>query len=550
MSALTTLAHLAVAAGAAPARARLSAALRDPAAAQRMLLRRILERGAQSAYGRAHDFHRIRDGRDFAERVPLTDYDTLLPWIERIGAGEARVLTGDSVRFLEPTGGSAGVLKLVPYTSSLLGEFSQATSTWLFDLLAHRPAIGRGPVYWAVTPPGRRPTHTEGGLPIGMEDDAEYFPSALRPLLRHTLAVPASVAATPSVSVSRYLTLRALVGAPDLSMISVWSPSFLTLLAEALDEHFPRLLCDLEHGTLSVALPRPLAARLMRTLSARPALARALRQRFGARPPRDLGLLWQRLVMISCWTSGHAARALGSMRERFPRVEVQGKGLLATEGVVSIPLVGAAAPVAALTSHYLEFLEPGVDRAIPAHRVDVGGTYEVVLTTSGGLYRYRLRDLVRVEGRLHRAPLLSFQGRTDRTSDIAGEKLSVALAERVIDSALRATGIAAMFAMLAPSFGVVPHYRLYVEAAPGEADLLAEVVERELRAAHHYALCRALGQLGPVRGVAVQDGARLYESACLARGQRAGTIKPAALEPEGEWDTVFGPETAGVLQCR
>lgn len=548
MSALTSLAHLAVAAGAAPARARLTSALRDPASAQRAVLRRVLARGAPTAYGRAHDFHRIRDERDFAERVPLTDYDTLRPWIERIGLGEARVLTTDPVRFMEPTGGSAGASKLVPYTSSLIGEFSQATSAWLFDLLTHRPAIGRGPVYWAVTPPGRRPTHTEGGLPIGMEDDAEYFPRFLRPLLRRTLAVPASVAARPSLSVCRYLTLRALVGAPELSMISVWSPSFLTLLAEALDEHFPRVRRDLEHGTLSVALPRSLAARLMRALPAQPELARALHRRFGAHPPRDLGLLWPRLAMISCWTGGHAARALGAMRARFPHVEVQGKGLLATEGVISIPLFGASAPVAALTSHYLEFLDPRDARAIPAHLVDVGGTYEVALTTSGGLYRYRLRDLVRVEGRLHRAPMLSFQGRADRTSDVAGEKLTVALAERVIASAMRATGIDAAFAMLSPVFAAEPHYRLYVEASRLEADRLAQAVEGELLAAHHYALCRALGQLGPVRAVAVHDGARLYESACLARGQRAGTIKPSALEPEGEWDAAFEREPAGVLE--
>ena len=87
MSALTSLAHLAIAAGAAPARARFTSALRDPASAQRAVLRRILARGAPTAYGRAYDFHRIRDDRDFAERVPLTDFDTLRPWIERIELG-------------------------------------------------------------------------------------------------------------------------------------------------------------------------------------------------------------------------------------------------------------------------------------------------------------------------------------------------------------------------------------------------------------------------------------------------------------------------------
>jgi hypothetical protein len=202
-------------------------------------------------------------------------------------------------------------------------------------------------------------------------------------------------------------------------------------------------------------------------------------------------------------------------------------------------MLGAGAPVAALTSHYLEFLDPRDGRAFPAHAVDVGGTYEVALTTGGGLYRYRLRDLVRVEGMLHRAPLLSFQGRADRASDIAGEKLTAALVERALEAATRSTRINATFAMLSPSWTRLPHYRLYVEAAEWDAQRLADALDQELRAAHHYELCRSLGQLGPVCGVSVRDGDRIYEQACAERGQRAGAIKPPALDATPGWERVF-----------
>ncbi len=448
MSSLAVLANVVTAAGAVSSRARFAAALRDPAAAQRSILRRLLRAGADTAYGRFHRFGAIRDEREFAARVPLVTFDDIEPWMSRVAGGEANVLTRDAVRFMEPTGGSSGFVKLVPYTRRLSSEFSAATLPWLFDLFSHRPALMRGRAYWAITPPGRRPAQTKGGVPVGMQDDAEYFPPMLRALLRRGLAVPASVAATPDVATCRYLTLLALLGAPDLAMISVWSPSFLALLASALDEQFESLVRDLEHGTISVALDAPLAARARRDLVARPDIARALRLRFGRCAPDDLGLVWNRLALISCWTEGHAALALSGVRRRFARVEIQGKGLLATEGVVSIPLFGAASPVAAVTSHYLEFLDPRDGRSSPAHALDVGGTYEVVLTTGGGLYRYRLRDLVRVEGMMHRAPLLSFQGRADRASDIAGEKLTAGLVERAIAAASRATSISATFAML------------------------------------------------------------------------------------------------------
>ena len=548
MSRLSLLANVITRIGGTRTRARFMAALHDPAPAQWAILRRTLDAGADAVYGRAHGFASIRSAREFAERVPLVTYDDVERWVARIAAGEQHVLTRDVVRFMEPTGGSSGVLKLIPYTSQLLAEFSSAMMPWVADLLAHRPALMRGRAYWAITPPGRRPSQTAGGLPVGMQDDAAYFPAPLRALLRRGLAVPAAVAAAPDIPSCRYLTLLALLGASDLALISVWSPSFLVLLAGALDEQFDRLLHDLERGTVSIPLDAPLAARIQRALPARPARARALRVRFGTHAPEDLGRIWDGLSLISCWTEGHAARALSGVRARFPGVELQGKGLVSTEGVVSIPWLEAAAPVAALTSHYLEFLDPRDGRTFPAHLVEVGGTYETVITTGGGLYRYRTRDLVRVDGMYRRAPMLSFQGRADGASDMAGEKLTAPLVERAIDAAAYAAGRAPTFAMLVPAWDPMPHYRLYLDAGDGDACTLAGAVERELNAAHHYGLCRALGQLGPVRGVAVAHAHRRYEHACAGRGQRAGAIKPPALDATPGWERVFEPDETPVLR--
>jgi hypothetical protein len=413
---------------------------------------------------------------------------------------------------------------------------------WIFDLLRERPRLRRGRAYWAVTPPGRRPSRTAGGLPVGMEHDSDYFPPLVRAMLDRTLAVPRALARAPDVATCRYLTLRALLALPDLALISVWSPSFLTLLAAALDEHFPALLHELETGDSRLPLPHALRRELASALPARPARAAALRRRFGRRPPEDLGLIWERLALVSCWTDGHARRALDGMRRRFPCVEVQGKGLLATEGVVSVPLFEAEGAVAAVTSHFLEFLpiEDGraadEGRALLVDELEEGRSYEVLLTTSGGLYRYRLRDVVHVERFLERAPVLSFRGRADRGCDLAGEKLTPALVERVLREASALTGVRPAFAMLAPTWGEPPSYALYVDAGEDAAARLARAVEGRLRAGHHYALCRVLGQLGPVRGVSVPDAERRYERARTTCGQRAGAVKPPVLEPELGWD--------------
>ena len=91
-----------------------------------------------------------------------------------------------------------------------------------------------------------------------------------------------------------------------------------------------------------------------------------------------------------------------------------------------------------------------------------------------------------------------------------------------------------------------PHYRLYVEGPDSAAHGLAIALDRELLGAHHYALCRSLGQLGPVRGVSVTGAERIYERACAERGQRAGAIKPPALESTPGWERWFEHDQTSV----
>jgi hypothetical protein len=554
VSAAARIASTLYRAAAAPASARFARALGDPAAAQTAILRRILHENRDTDFGRAHGFAEIRTAADFRARVPARDFAELEGWIHPACDGQPNALTAAPVRFVEPSGGTSGLSKEVPYTQRLLNEFSAATLPWINDLLRNRPALRGGQSYWAVSPPARRRERTAGGVPVGMESDSDYFPPLVRALLDRSLGVPRAVSRIPDLAACRRVTLRALLAMPELAMISVWSPSFLTLLAGALDEEWDALLGEMQSGRLSAALAPELRAELERALPARPELASALRRRFGRRAPEDLGQVWPRLALISCWADGHARRALAGMRRRFPHVEVQGKGLLATEGVVSIPLFRAEAPVAAVTSHYLEFLPDGdAGVALGVHELEPGATYEVVLTTGGGLYRYRLKDRVRVEGRLERTPTLRFVGRADRASDLAGEKLTPELVEHVLASAAAETGIHPPFALLAPSWGEPPRYRLYAEAAPDDVRALAAAVERTLLGAHHYGLCRALGQLGAVEGVSVTDGERVYERVCTARGQRAGSIKPPALDAGTEWAEVFAapePHLAGAGEGR
>src|SRR6185369_1456475 len=98
---------------------------------------------------------------------------------------------------------------------------------------------------------------------------------------------------------------------------------------------------------------------------------------------------------------------------------IQSKGLLATEAFVSIPWE-AQHPVAVM-SHFFEFASANGEILL-AHELRHGETYSVIVTTAGGLWRYRLGDLVEVDGLAAATPSLRFLGRGTSVTDLCGEK--------------------------------------------------------------------------------------------------------------------------------
>jgi hypothetical protein len=500
----------------------------------------------------------VRTARQLQDAVPLTTYDDLEPAIEAVARGEQPGLcpaAGPSfdVRWFEQSGGSSGPRRLLPMTDAFLAELQQGLAPWLFHMWKAFPASMAGPAYWSISPIGRgRPT-TASGLSIGAAEDTAYFPPGVVEDLGRVMAVPGAVALMPDVEACRYATVRLLLQSPALAFVSVWSPTFLTLLMRTVDEHQERLLEDLAAGTCRVpgadsrAPARALVVeKVLRELplAADPRRADRLGAVLRDKGRLDGGDLWPALALISLWTDAESHRFLPAIRSRFAGVGLQGKGLLATEGMLSLPWPGAPAPVLAARSHVVEFIDEDAPHTRPrlAHEVEPGRTYAIALSSSAGLLRYRLGDRVEVVGRAGTAPCFRFVGRGDAVSDLCGEKLSGAFVDGALTQALQ--GRRPAFAMLAPSFAEGsdrPHYRLYLELDV-EDRVAAEVgrrLDEALTQSAPYGYARSLGQLGPVRVVRVAHGQRHYEAACIEEGQRAGDLKPLALHKRAGWDEVF-----------
>lgn len=321
-------------------------ALAHPRIVQDKLLRTHLERNRNTAFGLKHDFRSVHNYEEFSQRLPLTDYVVLEPWIDRVRHGESNVLTADAVTRLVPTSGSTGSRKLIPFTARLQREFSAALGPWLVDLFRRSPGLAGGPAYWSITPVGCDTENEDSAVPIGFDRDTAYLGGTRQWLANAVMAVPEELRFVEDFDVLRYITLFCLLRHRELRLISVWHPSFLLLLLNALPANWQSLLEDIRSGRCRHASALPPEHRAALKLPPLPRRERELRAVDPSKPEE----IWPRLKLISCWGDGTAELAASNLKQLFPTTVVQPKGLLATEAFVTIPFAGVQ-PVA-IRSHF------------------------------------------------------------------------------------------------------------------------------------------------------------------------------------------------------
>jgi hypothetical protein len=491
------------AAEAEPELRNFESSLPAPRDAQRARLWEILRANADTQFGTEHGFASMQSMRDFQTRVPVSDWASISRWVSRAKSGERRVLTEEDPVHFERTSGSGAQHKDVPYTIALLREFQSALVVWLATLVRDCPAIA-GPSYWSISPDNSPPGKTAGGVKVGSASDASYLAGSPAEKLLPTVVgsiVPGTYRGDWQLE-----ALRMMVAEPDLRMLSVWSPTFLLSLLDVLldDARVEQSL-----GALKESLP----------VDRYKALTAAIEY-------QDFSGLWPQLQVISCWTDGPSAAYSARLESLFPGGRVVPKGLFATEGVVSISWGTTSARPVAITSHFVEFVDEGGSPRL-VDELAVGEQYRPLLTTSGGLYRYCLGDVIEVTEFIERTPCIRFIGRTDHRSDLVGEKLD----ERIVSRALGAAALPGSAILIPISTARPPRYMLVMETAADEA---AQRVETELCRTHHYLIARKNGQLAAVSTCLVSSLSDLLHESWQVIGRRSGDAKPVSLIASAE----------------
>lgn len=496
---------------------RFYQALDHPHQAQQGVQAMLCDRLRATEYGRAYG---VSTPQDWAQ-LPIVDYEEIRPWIDRqIGQPRSSILTPEPILFCEKTSGSRGAAKLIPYTRSLRRSFSHLFCVWAHDLICHGPQLSTGKVYFCVSPKlaEMRPPEVHG-LPHSsqfhspqdsLQDDSEYLDPWLQALLSPFLVMLPHIEHLRTAEEFKHALALKLLSEPRLEVISVWSPSFLTMLLSFIQLH---------------------RQRLTQLLGDR--LSSQRRSALIATPPIWTNV-WPQLKLISCWDSASAADSADTVRSLFPGVLIQGKGLLATEAPMTVPLITAQGQVPLVDQIFFEFeAEDGSISLL--HELEQNAEYSVILSQSGGLYRYRIGDRIRVTHRYRQTPCLEFLGRTHAVSDLVGEKLHEEFVAEAFRQ-LKETGVLehTRFMSLVPILEPQPGYVLLLDGAQSKSGdherAIATALESALCQAHHYRQARLLGQLAPVSVIMTPQIVERLTQYRIQTGQTWGDLKYSALE--------------------
>ena len=449
----------------------------------------------------------------FQNKIPIVNYEDIKEFVEREKSGESNVLLSDKIKLFELTSGSTSDVKYIPYTKKFLKSYMNGVFSWIYNLYQNNKRLFLGSSYWSVSPILKREAVTSGGIRVGIEDDTSYFDKVSAFFLNKLFTVPKEIKNTQNMEDFLLITAVFLLLSENLTMISVWSPSFLMILLDFIEKNY-KVICQIvkseDLGTEFFAdknlgnkkyfqiiqkkyrklwkknrskflinyfekYEKNILSKNDKTQNLEiteknneneiMAENKNLETKSGNKIVEnfvDYSVIWEKLSLVSCWADSDSYEIFIKLKEKLNpnkkniNLKFQGKGLMSTECIVSFPLENVKnGSVAAYNSFFYEFIQVSDDKLENRSpklldELELGERYCVVVTTNAGLYRYNTNDIVEVTGFYHKIPIVKFVGRINNFSDIVGEKLKNSFVEKQVLKTLEENNIKSEFLLFAP----------------------------------------------------------------------------------------------------
>ncbi|MBW4631917.1 MAG: GH3 auxin-responsive promoter family protein [Iphinoe sp. HA4291-MV1] len=405
---------------------------------QQKVLLEILQLQKNTEYGRKYNFAVMRSVVDFQKAHPLSTYDNYQAIIDNISNnGKFTQLVAEPIILFQETSGTTGKTKLIPRTKRLFTTVQKAFQAVQAIIQSHylnQKIYSKN--YRGLGLGNAQPLSlTPSGIPRGGATSGGIRQSKLlKKIFRLSYTSPASVFLIEDYRSAYYCHLLFALLDPDLAYISSNYASNVLEGIQILETQWRRLVNDIQSGSIDESIQLDAATReeLQNLLQPNPARAEVLRTEFEQGMQGILPRIWSRLSYIQCITTG----SMGLYKEKLQfyavQVPIYSAGFGASESWLGVNLQPERNPPAYVITPHAAFFEfipfSEIDAQQPTTvdltSLDVGESYEIVVTTVAGLYRYRMGDIVKCVGYYHQSPMVEYQYRQGSLLNITGEKVS------------------------------------------------------------------------------------------------------------------------------
>ena len=458
---------------------------------QRETLVSLVRKASGTVWGREHGYSSIGSYEDFARQVPVGDYASHKPYIHRMMDGEKDVLWKGRVKFFATSSGTTSDnIKFIPVSGRglhrchLMGG-RDVTASYLYAHPESKVVHG----YSLILTGNFNPKYTTKTAKVG--DVSAIMAASIPRFFRRVLHIlpPTEVAQIADIN-EKYVAIGDIITHKNLASFSGTPDWLLVLMRRTMEragaKSFAQLWPNMEffaHGGMSMMPYRPIYEELFSP---------------------------NKITFIETYNAS----------EGFFGVQTDTSDpamMLMLDYDVFYEFVPMS-----------EFGKPDA-HAIPVWEAETGVDYALLVTTSSGLWRYAIGDVVRFTGK---APYkFIIRGRTHQCINVWGEDLSVQQAEKALRDTCEATGAKVIEFAVAPlvyADSAAGHHQWLIEfdKRPEDMTQFAALLEKFVRAEDHdyeHFSVDAGGILQPLEVIEARRG--LFYEWMDAKGKFGGQHK-------------------------
>jgi hypothetical protein len=417
----------------------------NPVETQALLWQKLMDTARDTEWGRQYKYHKITSIREFQEQVPTSSYEELFPWIEKsMRGGENLLWPGITTSFSKSSGTTNDKHKYIPVTQDSLEECHYKGGKDLISLYLNN----------------RENSEVLNGKNLAMGGSLQPNPldttaicGDISAVIMHNLPAWAQWMRTPSL---------------EIALMDKWEEKIERMVATTLEENV----------TSISGVPTWMMVLMNRIL-----------EKTGASSISDI---WPNLEVFL-----HGAVSFTPYREVF-------KKLIPNPAMTYLETYNASEGFfgiqddLSLEGQMLLMLDYGIfyefvpmeqahdpfPTALTLDQVEIGKNYAVVISTNGGLWRYRIGDTIRFTSLF---PFrIQVSGRTKHFINAFGEEVMIDNAELALARACEKSGAVVVDFTVAPEYmqaGKQGRHEWLIEFSklPESEDVFVETLDSELR---------------------------------------------------------------------